>query len=175
MYRGLSLAMLRVPSSGASTNRRCVVAESATARPPAQSHGALGEVLPGFGLIAVLIALLVLAGVSWPRSPDARELSDQGDGAAAAVVPAAFRSSPGQFAVVIVVESEEQAAALRELRDRGSLVSGAAIISLPLEIEVSSLDHPADRQIWDDHLQAVCAATDCVKVLYLDLRGLVPH
>ena len=131
--------------------------------------------MPGFGMIAVLIALLVLAGVSWPRSPDARELSDPGDGAAAALVPAAFRSSPGQFAVVIVVESEEQAAAFREIRDRGSLVSGAAIISLPLEIEVSSLDHPADRQIWDDHLRAVCAATACGKVLYIDLRSLMPH
>ena len=151
------------------------MAESPTARPPTQNHGALGEVLPGFVLIAVLIALLVLAGVSWPRSPDARELSDPGDGAAAALVPAALRSSPGQFAVVIVVESEEQAAAFRELRDRGGLVSGAGLISLPLDIEVSSLDHPADRQIWDDHLQAVCAATDCVRVLYLDLRGLRPQ
>ena len=151
------------------------MAESPTARPPAQSHGALGEALPGFGMIAVLIALLVLAGVSWPRSPDARELSDQGDGAAAAVVPAVLRSSPGQFAVVIVVESEEQAAALGELLDRGGLVSGAGLISLPLDIEVSSLDHPADRQMWDVHLQSVCAATDCVKVLYIDLRSLMPH
>ena len=167
--------MLRVPSSGAGTNRWCAVGESATARPPAQSHGALGEVLPGFGLIAVLIALLVLAGVSWPRSPDARELSDQGDGAAAALVPAAFRSSPGQFAVVVIVESEEQAIPIRELMERGVLASGAGLNSLPVAIEVSSLERPADREAWDDHLRAVCAATECAKVLYLDLRRVAAY
>lgn len=131
--------------------------------------------MPGFVLIAVLIALLVLAGVSWPRSPDARELSDQGDGAAAALVPAAFRSSPGQFAVVVIVESEEQAIPIRELIERGVLASGAGLNSLPVAIEVSSLERPADREAWDDHLRAVCAATECAKVLYLDLRRVAAY
>ena len=150
--------------------------QSTAVTPAAQSHGALGEVLPGFGLIAVLIVLLLLAGVSWPSNPVSRELPAPPDAASTpAPATSAVHSGADTFAVVIVVESEEQAAALRELRDRGSLVSGAGLISRPLDIEVSSLDHPADREAWDVHLQSVCAATDCGKVLYIDLRSLMPH
>lgn len=148
----------------------------AAATPATQSHGALGEVLPGFGLIAVLIALLVLAGVAWPRNPVAPELPAPPVAASTpATATAAGHSQASQFAVVIVVDSEEQAAAIRELRDGGALASGAGRASLPLQVEVSSLDHPADREAWDVHLQSVCAASDCVKVLYIDLRGMIPR
>ena len=141
--------------------------------PLAETRGRIGSALQGALMVTLLAALGIGLVFSWPHrgSPTA----NAGTGEALAVqrqVPAVIVSVQPPV-VVLLVSSEEEARALRELLQAGSFVYGSNAETPPFEVEVIPADANATSLASQDiHLSGVCATMDCPRLLHVDLRGV---